>query len=125
MGELLKNWVIHIKKTLRADEQVREDIRKQREKWQKWSKTAPYERLVFLDESAAKTDLAPLRGWGRKRCFGNKPGSWKTVRMLSFLRYDGKMMAYNARKPVTLVSYRLSFINIGKLISCFGSPNRS
>ena len=45
--------------------------------------------MFFIDESAAKTDLVPLRGWAKKRCFGSKPGSWKTVSMLSFLKYDG------------------------------------
>lgn len=54
-----------------------------------WSKSIDDNRLVFIDESAAKTDLVPLRGWAKKRCFGSKPGSWKTVSMLSFLKYDG------------------------------------
>lgn len=30
-----------------------------------------------------------MRGWAKGRCFGNRPGSWKTITMLSFLKYDG------------------------------------
>lgn len=28
-------------------------------------KTAPLEQLVFIDESAAKTNMSPLRGWSK------------------------------------------------------------
>lgn len=81
--------VILLKKTLRADEQDREDIKKQRTEWRDWSAEADRSHFIFIDESAAKTNIVPLRGWARGRCFGSCPGSWKTTTMLSFLKFDG------------------------------------
>lgn len=48
--------------------------------------------LVFLDESAAKTNMTRLRGRSKKgkRCFGFAPhGHWSTTTMISSIRLDG------------------------------------
>jgi len=49
------------------------------------------DRLVFIDETWAKTNMAPLRGWAPKgeRLAGKVPhGHWKTSTFLAALRSD-------------------------------------
>jgi transposase len=53
----------------------------------------PADRLVFIDESSARTNLTRLRGRvrGTGRLHDHVPGShWRTVTMLGSLRLDGK-----------------------------------
>lgn len=48
-------------------------------------------RLVFIDETWIKTNMAPLRGWGEKgkRLRGFAPhGRWRTMTFLAALRCD-------------------------------------
>lgn len=48
-------------------------------------------RLVFLDETWVKTNMAPLRGWGdrSKRLVAHVPhGHWKTMTFIAALRCD-------------------------------------
>ena len=48
-------------------------------------------RLVFIDETWVKTNMAPLRGWGRRgeRLIGRAPhGRWRTLTFLAALRVD-------------------------------------
>ena len=53
------------------------------------------ERLVFIDETWIKTNMAPIRGWGAKgqRLKGFAPdGRWKTLTFLAALR-SGALLA--------------------------------
>ena len=47
--------------------------------------------MIFIDESAAKTNM--IRLYGRsvrgERCFDKTPHKWKTITMLSSIRLDG------------------------------------
>jgi transposase len=48
-------------------------------------------RLVFVDETWAKTNMAPLRGWGPRgrRLIAKAPhGKWRTLTFLAALRHD-------------------------------------
>lgn len=48
-------------------------------------------RLVFIDETWTKTNMAPLRGWGPRgeRLPGKAPfGHWNTMTFLAALRHD-------------------------------------
>ncbi len=48
-------------------------------------------RLVFIDETWAKTNMAPLRGWCRRgvRLKAKAPfGRWKTMTFIAALRHD-------------------------------------
>ena len=48
-------------------------------------------RLVFIDETWTKTNMAPLRGWAPcgQRLPGKAPyGRWKTMTFLAALRHD-------------------------------------
>jgi len=80
------------KKTLKASEQEREDVAESRKKWADFQKTTLAERLVFLDESCAKTNMTRLRGRSHagERCNARVPcGHWQTLTMLSSIRLDG------------------------------------
>ena len=54
------------KKTLFALEQARSDVAHRRRRWRSWQASLDPQRLVFIDETWIKTNMAPLRGWGPK-----------------------------------------------------------
>lgn len=75
-----------------ALEQARADIARRRRRWQSWQGRLDPTRLVFIDETWIKTNMAPLYGWGRKgqRLKGFAPhGHWRTLTFLGALRADG------------------------------------
>jgi transposase len=79
------------KKTLFALEQTRADIARKRQRWRSWQACLDPRRLVFIDETWIKTNMAPLRGWGPKgeRLQGFAPhGHWRTLTFVGALRYD-------------------------------------
>ena len=47
---------------LRATGQLRADVARRRDRWKRHQKRIDPNRLVFIDETRAKTDMAPLRG---------------------------------------------------------------
>ncbi len=51
------------KKTLIAAEQDRPDVARRRAQWTKYRRRIDPSRLVFIDETWTKTNMAPLRGW--------------------------------------------------------------
>jgi hypothetical protein len=79
------------KKTLFALEQARADIAHRRRRWRSWQAGLDPRRLVFIDETWIKTNMAPLRGCGPKgkRLRGFAPhGPWRTLTFLGALRCD-------------------------------------
>ncbi len=79
------------KKTLFALERGRADIARRRKRWPFQTRLDP-RRLVFVDETWIKTNMAPLRGWGGKgkRLRGFAPhGHWRTLTFIGALRCDG------------------------------------
>jgi hypothetical protein len=50
------------KKTLIAAEQDRPDVARRRAQWTKYRDRIDPTRLVFIDETWTKTNMAPLRG---------------------------------------------------------------
>jgi transposase len=79
------------KKTLFALEQARADVARRRQRWKVWQGNLDPARLVFIDETWIKTNMAPLRGWGPKgkRLRGFAPyGHWRTLTFLGALRLD-------------------------------------
>ena len=60
--------------------------------WKKYQSRIDISRLVFIDETWTKTNMAPLRGWGNvgERLRAQAPhGHWKTLTFLAGLRCDG------------------------------------
>lgn len=79
------------KKTLIAAEQSRPDIVRRRAQWRKYRSRIDPARLVFIDETWTKTNMAPLRGWAPRgqRIKASVPhGHWQTLTFLAALRHD-------------------------------------
>jgi transposase len=89
--EFLRREGLRFKKTLFALEQARADIARRRQRWRAWQTGLDPQRLVFIDETWIKTNMAPLRGWGPKgkRLRSYAPhGHWRTLTFLGALRCD-------------------------------------
>ncbi|OQW51230.1 MAG: transposase [Candidatus Raskinella chloraquaticus] len=72
-------------------EQSRPDIARKRARWKAHQGRIDPRRLVFLDETWIKTNMAPLRGWGPRgqRLDARVPyGHWKTLTFIGALRHD-------------------------------------
>ena len=64
---------------------------RKRARWKARQKSICASRLVFIDETWVKTNMAPLRGWGPRgaRLKGYAPyGHWKTLTFIAALRHD-------------------------------------
>ena len=65
---------------------------RRRARWRRHQGRLDPRRLVFLDETWAKTNMARLRGWGPRgrRVVEKAPhGHWRTMTFLAALRCDG------------------------------------
>ena len=72
-------------------EQNRPKLARQRERWKRHQGEINPDRLVFIDETWVKTNMAPLRGWGErgKRLIAHVPhGHWRTMTFVAALRND-------------------------------------
>ncbi len=72
-------------------EQTRPDVARKRARWKTYQDRIDRKRLVFIDETWIKTNMAPLRGWGPRgqRLKALAPyGHWKTMTFLAALRHD-------------------------------------
>jgi transposase len=79
------------KKTIRPAEQNRPDIARKRTRWKAHQGKIDASRMVFIDETWIKTNMAPLRGWGLcgQRLEASAPfGHWKTMTFIAALRHD-------------------------------------
>ena len=91
------------KKTALASEQDRPDVARKREKWKAHQAGIDPGRLVFIDETWAKTNMAPLRGWAArgKRLIGKAPfGHWNTMTFVAALRHDGIVAPWVIDGPI-------------------------
>ena len=82
---------LSFKKTALASEQDRPDVARKRARWNKHLGDIDLQRLVFIDETWAKTNMAPLRGWAARgqRLIGKAPfGHWNTMTFIAALRHD-------------------------------------
>jgi transposase len=80
------------KKTAHASEQDRPDVLKQREDWFEGQLDLDPAKLVFIDETWASTNMAPLRGWapkGERLRVGIPHGHWKRTTFIAGLRLTG------------------------------------
>jgi transposase len=70
---------------------LRPKIARRREQWRKYQGRLDPRRLVFIDETWAKTNMTPIRGWaprGQKLVARAPFGKWRTLTFLAALRYD-------------------------------------
>ena len=73
------------------EEQTRPDVARKRARWKAYQGRIAPSRLVFIDETWVKTNMAPLRGWGPRgrRLKAYAPyGHWKTLTFIAALRHD-------------------------------------
>lgn len=76
---------------MRAAERTRPDIARKRTRWRTHQASIDRRRLLFIDETWIKTNMAPLRGWGERgqRLQADVPhGHWKTLTFIAALRHD-------------------------------------
>jgi transposase len=88
----LKRQEISFKKTLFGAEQDRHDVAWRRRRWKKYQGQVESSRLVFIDETWAKTNMTRTCGWHRRGqpLIAKVPhGHWKTMTFLAALRHDG------------------------------------
>lgn len=74
-----------------ASERDRPDVARRRAQWIKYRDRVDPSRLVFIDETWTKTNMAPLRGWAPRgmRLVTKVPhGHWNTTTFLAALRFD-------------------------------------
>jgi transposase len=74
-----------------AGERDRPDVARRRAQWIKYQGRIEAERLVFIDETWTRTDMAALRGWalrGQRLPTKVPHGRWKTMTFLAALRHD-------------------------------------
>jgi len=66
-------------------------VARRRAQWKKYQDRLDPARLVFIDETWAKTNMTRLRGWapcGRKLLAKVPQGRWRTLTFLAALRHD-------------------------------------
>jgi transposase len=92
-----------------AGERDRPDVARRRAQWTKYQDRIEPERLVFIDETWTRTDMAPLRGWAPRgdRLTAKVPhGRWKTMTFLAALRHDRIDAPWFIEGPIDGESFR-------------------
>ena len=83
---------------------------RRRSQWKKYQPRIDAARLVFIDETWTKTNMAPLRGWAPRgqRLKGKVPfGHWNTMTFLAALRIDRIDAPWLIRGPINGERFRL------------------
>ncbi len=89
-------------------EQLRPAVTRRRERWKKHQGRLDPARLVFVDETWAKTNMAPLRGWAPvgERLHAKVPyGHWRTMTFIAALRCDRIDAPYVFDQPINAISF--------------------
>ncbi len=97
------------KKTAHASEQERPDVLKRREEWFDGQLDLDPERLVFIDETWASTNMARVRGRAPKgeRLRASIPhGHWKTTTFVAGLRLTGMVAPMVLDGPINGISFQ-------------------
>jgi putative transposase len=93
-----------------AAEQDRPDVARRRAQWMMHRGRIDPTRLVFIDETWTKTNMAPLRGWAPRgqRIKAKVPhGHWKTMTFLAALRHDRVDAPWLLDGPIDGEAFRL------------------
>ena len=100
---------LSFKKSVVAGERDRPDVARRRAQWTKYQDRVEAERLVFIDETWTRTDMAPLRGWaprGHRLPTKVPHGRWKTMTFLAALRHDRIDAPWFIEGPIDGESFR-------------------
>jgi putative transposase len=93
-----------------ASEQDRPDVARRRAQWARHQGRVDPQRLVFLDETWTKTNMAPLRGWAPRgeRLRAKVPHRrWTTMTFLAALRLDRIEAPWLIDGPINGERFRL------------------
>jgi transposase len=85
-------------------------VARRRTQWTLYRGRIDAARLVFIDETWTKTNMAPLRGWAPvgQRIKAKVPhGHWKTMTFLAGLRHDGVTAPWFIDGPINGERFRL------------------
>jgi len=85
-------------------------VARRRAQWIKYQDRVEPERLVFIDETWTRTDMAALRGWaprGQRLPTKVPHGRWKTMTFLAALRHDRIEAPWFLEGPIDGESFRL------------------
>ena len=96
------------KKSSRAIEQDRPDVKRQRRDWRDSQESLDPHRLVFLDETGLKTDLTRLRGWapsGQRLVEAIPGGRWETSTLVQAIALDGTRAAMVLDGPMNATCF--------------------
>jgi transposase len=97
------------KKTAHAAEQDRPDVVKRRREWFEGQIDLDPERLVFIDETWASTNMARLHGRapkGERLRAGIPQGHWKTTTFVAGLRLTGMMATMVLDGPINREAFQ-------------------
>lgn len=90
-------WVGVVKKTLRAAEQSRPDVAEQRKQWPQRLANVTADRLVFVDESGANTQMTRRYGRspiGQRLACPIPHGHYQTTTMIAAVRLQGPQVPW-------------------------------
>ena len=93
-----------------AGERDRPDVARRRAQWIKYQDRVDPARLVFINETWTRTNMAPLRGWAPRgsRLIAKVPaGRWKTMTFLAALRHDRIDAPWLLDGPINAESFQL------------------
>jgi hypothetical protein len=96
------------KKTAHASEQDRPDILKRREAWFEGQLDLDPERLVFIDETWASTNMARTHGRcrrGERLRIGIPHGHWKTMTFVAALTTRGMIAPFVLDGPINRIAF--------------------
>ena len=83
---------------------------RKRARWKTHQSRIAPSKLVFIDETWVKTNMAPLRGWGTRgrRLKAYAPhGHWKTLTFIAALRHDRIDAPWVIDGPITGATFLL------------------
>jgi transposase len=103
-----RHQITRKKKTAHAAEQDRPDIRRRREAWFEGQLDLDPERLIFIDETWASTNMARRYGRaprGRRLRAGVPHGRWKTITFVAGLRTSGVVAPFVLDGPINRAAF--------------------
>jgi transposase len=109
LWHFLRHEGMTLKKSLRAAEQDRPDVAFRRERWKARQAAVDPARLVFIDETWAKTNMTRTHGPCARgeRLLAKAPfGRWRTLTFLAALRRDRLAAPYVIDGPINGASFR-------------------
>ncbi len=98
-----------------AGERDRPDVARRRAQWTKYQGRIDPHRLVFIDETWTKTNMAPLRGWaplGMRLPAKVSHGHWNTTTFLAALRHDRIDAPWLLEGPIDGDSFQIYVENV-------------